>query len=151
MNKEDIIIGMKVTPHSKSFSYYGRGKVDFLDTSKVWEYAKELPQNFLYVTGYDESNDCYTLNTINDGGGDFFKPKDFEPYVQVNIEIEGTNGRLLETLKENLTNKEWKAINTVHKMTNRLNIAINFDWEHSIDVISGDYSQIIDESVFSDK
>lgn len=66
-------------------------------------------------------------------------------------EIIGTTGILVDLLNENLTQDEWNAICIVHKLTNRLNIGIRFDYVRSIDVKSLKCSQIIDESVFLDK
>lgn len=51
-------------------------------------------------------------------------------------------------LKANVTNEEFDAIAAVHKMSNRLNIGIRFDWTKSIDVRRNKASEIIDESFF---
>jgi hypothetical protein len=63
-------------------------------------------------------------------------------------EVIGTTGELVDLFNRELTEEEWKAITIVHKMKNRLNIGIRFDWSKSIDVKSEHTSQIIDESVF---
>lgn len=63
----------------------------------------------------------------------------------------GTTGVLVDLLNENLTQDEWNAICIVHKLTNRLNIGVQFNYNKSIDIISSNCSQIIDESVFLNK
>lgn len=64
---------------------------------------------------------------------------------------EGTTGKVVDLLNENLTQEEWNALCVVHRLSNRLNIGIRFEWSGSIDVISKDYSQIIDDSVYLSK
>jgi hypothetical protein len=63
----------------------------------------------------------------------------------------GEQGKLVDLFNENLTQEEWNALCIVHRLSNRLNIRIRFDYEKSIDVKSKDYSQIIDETVFLSK
>ena len=63
-------------------------------------------------------------------------------------EIIGTTGEIVDLLNDNLTKEEWSAIAVVHRMKNRLNLGIRFDWSKSIDVRSEITSQIIDESIF---
>lgn len=70
-------------------------------------------------------------------------------------EIIGTTGPLLDLLNKNLTQEEWNALCIVHKMSNRLDIGIRFDFERSIDMSFHlnfeNGSQIIDESVYLSK
>lgn len=63
-------------------------------------------------------------------------------------EIIGTTGPGVDFLVENLTQEEWNAICVVHRLKNRLDMGIRFDYEHSIDIRTNDFSQIIDESVY---
>lgn len=63
----------------------------------------------------------------------------------------GTTGKIVDLLNDNLTQEEWNALCVIHRLGNRLNIGIRFDWSKSIDIRSSDYSQIIDETVFLDK
>lgn len=63
----------------------------------------------------------------------------------------GRRGELVDLFNDKLTQKEWNALCIVHRLTNRLELGIRFDWEKSIDVRSGNSSQIIDESVFFNK
>lgn len=60
----------------------------------------------------------------------------------------GTTGEIVDLFRKELTQNEWDAICTVHRMKNRLNLGIRFDWSKSIDVKSTTTSQIVDESVF---
>ena len=62
--------------------------------------------------------------------------------------IIGATGPIVDLLKKELTPAEWHALAVVHKMKNRLNLGIRFDWSKSIDVKSETTSQIVDESVF---
>ena len=63
-------------------------------------------------------------------------------------EIIGTTGEIVDLFNDELTKEEWNALAVVHKMKNRLNLGIRFDWSKSIDVRSDATSQIVDESVF---
>ena len=65
-------------------------------------------------------------------------------------EIIGTTGKIVDLFKSELTDEEWSALAIIHRMTNRLNLGVHFDWSHSIDVRSEITYQIIDESVFFD-
>jgi len=66
-------------------------------------------------------------------------------------EIIGTSGVLVDLFNRELTQEEWNALCTVHRLGARLNLGIRFDWSKSIDVHGKEYSQIIDENVFLDK
>lgn len=66
-------------------------------------------------------------------------------------EIIGTTGELVDLFNKELSQEEWNALAIIHRMTNRLDIGIHFDWDKSIDVRSLTKSQIIDESVFLTK
>ena len=63
----------------------------------------------------------------------------------------GMTGPLVDLFNKELTQEEWKALCIVHKLTDRLNIQIQFNFKHSIDVIGLETSQIIDEEVFLSK
>ncbi|HFG0578078.1 TPA: hypothetical protein ACGFUY_001928 [Flavobacterium psychrophilum] len=68
------------------------------------------------------------------------------------MEIEiGTTGKIIDLFNDKLTQEEWNALTVIHKLTNRLQIEIGFNWQKSIDVKSKEYSQIVDESVFLNK
>ena len=60
-------------------------------------------------------------------------------------EIIGTSGKFIDLFNENLTQEEWNSLCIVHRLGERLNICIRFDWSKSIDVRSEECSQIIDE------
>lgn len=66
-------------------------------------------------------------------------------------EIIGTTGKLVDLFNDNLTQEEWDALCIVHRLTNRLNVCIAFNWSKSIDVKGENYSQIIDETVYLNK
>lgn len=66
-------------------------------------------------------------------------------------EIIGTTGPIVDLFNKELTQNEWNALCIVHRLTERLNVGIHFDWSKSIDVRSETVSQIIDESVFLKK
>jgi len=73
MKREFIGVGMKVVPHSKSF--YGN-----LESSINWSHAKTINQPYLFVSKIN--SDCIVLDSIKGSdNGDYFLPKDFEPYI----------------------------------------------------------------------
>ncbi len=57
---------------------------------------------------------------------------------------------IIDEMKEQLTQEEWDSLLIVHKLTNRLNIAINFQFTKSIDVRSESDSMIVDESILTE-
>lgn len=63
-------------------------------------------------------------------------------------EIIGTTGEIVDLFNKELSQEEWNALCIVHRLTDRLNVAIRFDWSHSIDVKAEGMSQIVDDSVF---
>lgn len=65
--------------------------------------------------------------------------------------IIGTAGPIIDLFEANLTQEEWNALCTVHRLRLRLNLGIRFDWSKSIDVRNEETSQIVDESVFLKK
>lgn len=83
MRREDVVIGMKVVPHSKtgicrtSFINYSRGEY-----SLPSEALKE--NGFLFVTAIKE-NGNFLLNGNLSKSGDFFLAEDFEPYVEPSV------------------------------------------------------------------
>lgn len=66
-------------------------------------------------------------------------------------EIIGLTGPGVDLLNNNLTQEEWNALCVVHRMTNRLNVGIRFDYSKSIDIRFENGSQIVDESVYLSK
>ncbi len=84
MKSKDVMIGMKVVPHSKSKNIHQR--VDGLDGSVVWNKAKERNQPYLYVHGWEREYKVWLLAEIpyspETFTGDFFLSKEFEPYEE---------------------------------------------------------------------
>jgi hypothetical protein len=70
-------------------------------------------------------------------------------------EIIGNTGPGVDLLNKNLTQEEWNALCIVHRMSNRLDIGIRFDFERSVDITFHlnfeNGSQIVDESVYLSK
>ena len=85
MKREHVIVGMKVTPHSKS--YCGN-----LDGSIEWKYAQSENQPYLFVSEIC-SHYIVLESTERSNKGDFFLPEDFEPYIEneVNANQENNN------------------------------------------------------------
>ena len=54
--------------------------------------------------------------------------------MEENEEIIGTTGPGVDLLNDNLNQEEWNALCVVHRMTNRLDIGIRFDYSISIDL-----------------
>lgn len=63
----------------------------------------------------------------------------------------GTTGEIVDLFNAELTQDEWNALATIHRMSLRLDLGIRFDWSKSIDVRSKTTSQIIDVEVFFNK
>jgi len=77
-------------------------------------------------------------------GGDRLIPETKE----IDMDIPGMTGPIVDLFNKELTDKEWQALCVVHRMRLRLNLGIRFDWNKSIDVRSETTSQIVDENVF---
>lgn len=115
----------------------------------------KLPTGRVVNSKFDKTivNDCRGLygTPLN---GCWKIPKEFikpASKIKTHKEIIGTTGYFVDLMNKELTKEEWKAIETVHKMTNRVGIQIKFEWSKSIDVRNGHCSQIIDETVFKNK
>ena len=80
MKLEDIKIGMKVEPHSKSAQ-------NPLEESSHWNKALENDQEFLYVNSITEDGIVLAYQDQIKQTGDFFEPSDFEPYQEPKIMI----------------------------------------------------------------
>lgn len=83
MKREEIKLGMKVVPISKSVGFGTVG----LDNSYSWRKARELEQPYLFVTGTDIDVSRVMLcsvyfSDIELGIGDFFYPEDLIPYKE---------------------------------------------------------------------
>lgn len=83
MKLEEIKIGMKVVPISKSVGFGGVG----LYRSYSWRKAKEMNQPYLFVTGFGDylSKIVFCSEYFSDialGSGDFFLAEDLIPYEE---------------------------------------------------------------------
>jgi hypothetical protein len=77
MKDEDVQLGMKVVPHSKSAYHKG------LESSPAWLAARANGQNFLYVIKWEHTDKWWMLNERYDKvTGDYFLASDFEPYEE---------------------------------------------------------------------
>lgn len=63
----------------------------------------------------------------------------------------GKKGEIVDFMNKELTQEEWNSLAVIHRMTNRLNMGVRFDYSKSIDVKTINGSQIVDDSVFLDK
>ena len=85
MRREDVTIGMKVVPHSKT----GRMAMNFKNYL-IREYSDSskffLKNGFLFVT-VDEKDGNFLLNNTLFESGDFFLAEDFEPFVEPEAEV----------------------------------------------------------------
>lgn len=83
MKKEDVKVGMKVVPHSKTgicptpISSYQIG-----DYSPPSKFLKE--NGFLFVA-VDKGENNFLLNENLSENGDFFLAEDFEPFVEPSV------------------------------------------------------------------
>lgn len=73
MRFEDVKVGMKVVPHSKSI--YSK-----LNDCNSWKNAKLKSQPYLYVIKISLEEGYVVLNEDEKYTGDYFKPEDFELY-----------------------------------------------------------------------
>jgi hypothetical protein len=77
MQNENVHIGIRVTPHSKTA--YQKD----LESSFAWKMALRKGQNFLYVLDQDKTLGYWLLNdAMSPVDGDYFNASDFEPYVE---------------------------------------------------------------------
>ena len=83
LKREDITIGLRVIPHSKS--YCGN-----LDGSVDWKCAQSKNQPYLFVSEIC-SHYIVLESTERSNKGDFFLPEDFEPYIEDNKKNEEIN------------------------------------------------------------
>ena len=79
---EDIKVGDKVVPVSKTRIKYGRPEVKDASFSVVWRVALSIGQPFLYVVAVDNVRERILCNIKNVRGGDYFMEYDLEPYVE---------------------------------------------------------------------
>jgi hypothetical protein len=76
MKLEDVKVGMKVVPHSKSV-------VNTLNDSCVWRNALKNKDHYLTVKCFNGIENCWVLYNSDIGfGGDYFLAEDFEPYTE---------------------------------------------------------------------
>ena len=75
MQNQDVKVGMKVVPHSKTV-------FSALVYSYQWDIAKQRDQPYLFVNRYDETGHAWSLSFESGGYGDFFNASDFEPYQE---------------------------------------------------------------------
>lgn len=84
MKREDVVIGMKVVPHSKTGEIYPMDYNKYLSERKS-DTSKFLKENgFLFVTK-DKKEDGFLLNNNLFETGDYFLAEDFEPYVEPSV------------------------------------------------------------------
>ena len=97
INREFVVVGQKVVPHSKSFC-------GNLESSVNWYYAKNKNQPYLFVSKINY--DYIVLDCIRGSNrGDFFLPEDFEPYIENNANQENNNeSRNIKMKKSDLNN-----------------------------------------------
>jgi len=95
MKKEDVKIGMKVVPHSKTVKYYGKFEHEY-----YWNKIKDS-QKYLYVIREIKELNCFTLDCFdfeNGGTGNFYNASDFEEYTE--IEVKQTEESLMSQFIE---------------------------------------------------
>lgn len=118
MKAEDVNLGMKVVPHSKSIGFR------MLDQSKNWKRAKDRNQSFLWVVDINTREGCFGLCDINRSESyDRFLAEDFEPYVDENrkkleeyFKIHLPNGKLLGEHLYGLTQDNDELENMLYRL-----------------------------------
>ena len=86
MKREDIKIGLKVVPHSKTTINYGG-----LNWSTNWNRAKEINQPYLFVSGIQTDRIILSNENRKNDVGDYFLPEDFEPYIEEKLNKQNNN------------------------------------------------------------
>ena len=86
MKREDITVGMKVIPHSKTTANYGG-----LNWSTNWKRAKEINQPYLFVSGIKTDKIILSDKDGENDVGDYFLPEDFEPYIEESESVKMSN------------------------------------------------------------
>ena len=83
MNKDDVVIGMKVTPFQKTANGWEENINEY--KNHTYNYGKFLKENgYLFVIEYDEEEKAWILGDNMDNDGDYFNAEDFESYMDVN-------------------------------------------------------------------
>lgn len=77
MKFEDVKIGGKYVPHSKSVEGYTQ-----LDECNYWRDAKDNNQPFLYCVGIEDDTVVLNWKMVDDGGGNYYYASDLSPYQE---------------------------------------------------------------------
>ena len=76
MRKEDVKIGMKVVPFQKT--YFGKENL-----SETWSGHVLKKLGYLVVNRFIENGGiALSTSSSQNKNGDFFRPEDFEPYIE---------------------------------------------------------------------
>lgn len=79
MNIQDIKVGGKYVPHSKTVEGFAQ-----LDECNHWEDAKHNNQPFLYCVGIEGNKVVLNSRWADDGRGNYYYPSDLTPYEESN-------------------------------------------------------------------
>ena len=82
MKFEDVKIGMKVVPHSKSVWDDGEKFGDYINSSDNSAPSFFRENGYLEVVDYDADIEAFVLGGHDGIDGDYFLAKDFEPYEE---------------------------------------------------------------------
>lgn len=115
MRREDVKVGMKVVPHSKSYSGY----YDKLEHSTEWEGARRKGQKFMYVARIDYDK-IVLSKSEHSGIGDWFLPSDFTLYKDGKVEKQTLelifNGKTTVAILKNEDGSYTKGVARLHPL-----------------------------------
>ena len=105
MKEQDVRIGMKVVPHTKT-----TGK-EFQECP-AWDTAKYINQPYLYVIEKNIRNEGKSLLCVSENGGigSFYNYADFEPYINLTETLTKTLQPLIDALSRPEVAKALEAV-----------------------------------------
>ena len=107
MLKEDVEIGMKVIPYSKTVEDF-----EGLENSGHWKGAISINQYYLFVTGWHEDTNAFSLGIEINDSGDYFNACDFEPYIETQVVQQ-------DKFKIYITEQQVKILNAVDRYVSK--------------------------------
>ena len=116
MKFEDVMLNMKVVPHSKSVWTDGENFDDYINGSSYYDNVPNFFRNngYLEVVDYDTDIEAFVLGGYDGIDGDYFLAEDFEPYEETKEnkeEIKNDKLVLLSEIFSKIFNEPIKFVN----------------------------------------
>ena len=89
-----LVVGNKYVPHQKTVRNWNS-----LDKCSQWSQAKEANQPFLYYTGTDDDDHCFSVEPYNgSAAGNFYNPEDVTPYDDIVPTVKLRKGNIVSAI-----------------------------------------------------